>query len=90
MAYNPGVKLSYYLGAKQWDLVHPRVSRVIDRCTSSTPPTSASPYCPCARGGGSPSTAATTYTPSTRTPNPNPDSTPDPDPDPNPNSNPSH
>ena len=22
MAYNPGVKLSYYLGAKQWDLVH--------------------------------------------------------------------
>ena len=37
MAYNPGVKLSYYLGAKQWDLVHTRVSRVIDRSTPPTP-----------------------------------------------------
>ena len=26
MAYNPGVKLSYYLGAKQWDLVHPTLT----------------------------------------------------------------
>ena len=22
MAYNPGVKLAWYLGSKQWDLVH--------------------------------------------------------------------
>jgi len=26
MAYNPGVKLSYYLGAKQCDLVHPTLT----------------------------------------------------------------